>query len=81
MLCYYAILKVGATVVPMNVLFKRHEVEYHLGDSDPVALIVWEGFRRGGRGLCAGKIVPQPDRRSAPGSTAALPDGAAARMR
>jgi long-chain acyl-CoA synthetase len=43
-ICYYAILKVGATVVPLNVLFKRHEVAYHLEDSDAVALIVWEGF-------------------------------------
>jgi long-chain acyl-CoA synthetase len=43
-MCYYAILKTGATVVPLNVLFKRHEVEYHLEDSDAVALIVWEGF-------------------------------------
>ena len=43
-ICYYAILKLGATVVPMNVLFKRHEVGYHLDDSDAVALIVWEGF-------------------------------------
>ena len=43
-MCYYAILKTGATVVPLNVLFKRHEVEYHLDDSDSVALIVWEGF-------------------------------------
>src|SRR5207247_6195061 len=43
-ICYYAILKLGATVVPLNVLFKRHEVAYHLDDSDAVALIVWEGF-------------------------------------
>ena len=76
-LCYYAILKVGATVVPMNVLFKRHEVEYHLGDSDSVALIVWEGFLgEAAEGfaqaqLCRSLIVAQ-----APGSTAALPDGA-----
>jgi long-chain acyl-CoA synthetase len=44
LICYYAILKTGAAVVPMNVLFKRHEVEYHLDDSDAAALIVWEGF-------------------------------------
>jgi long-chain acyl-CoA synthetase len=29
-MCYYGILKAGATVVPLNLLFKRHEVEYHL---------------------------------------------------
>jgi long-chain acyl-CoA synthetase len=41
---YYAILKAGAIVVPLNVLFKHHEIEYHLEDSDAVALIAWEGF-------------------------------------
>ena len=76
-ICYYAILKAGATVVPLNVLFKRHEVEYHLEDSDSVALIVWEGFLgeaaegfRGAQG-CQHLIVAQ-----SPGSSAALPDGA-----
>jgi long-chain acyl-CoA synthetase len=76
-LCYYAILKTGATVVPLNVLFKRHEVAYHLDDSDSVALIVWEGFLgEAAEGFqqaknCRHLIVAQ-----APGSTAALPDGA-----
>jgi long-chain acyl-CoA synthetase len=76
-ICYYAILKMGATVVPLNVLFKRHEVEYHLEDSDAVALIVWEGFLAeaaegfaGAQG-CKHLVVAQ-----APGSTAALPEGA-----
>lgn len=76
-ICYYAILKLGATVVPMNVLFKRHEVEYHLDDSDSVALIVWEGFLgEAAEGFaqaknCRNLIVAQ-----APGSTAQLPEGA-----
>jgi long-chain acyl-CoA synthetase len=76
-LCYYAILKLGATVVPLNVLFKRHEVAYHLDDSDAVALIVWEGFLGeategfGQAKRCGSLIVAQ-----VPGSTAALPDGA-----
>ncbi|MCS6843323.1 MAG: long-chain fatty acid--CoA ligase [Caldilineales bacterium] len=42
-IAYYAILKVGATVVPFNVLFKPREVAYHLKDSDAVAMIVFEG--------------------------------------
>jgi long-chain acyl-CoA synthetase len=73
-ICYYAILKLGATVVPLNVLFKRHEVEYHLDDSDAVALIAWEGFleeaAEGYRKIevCQHMIVAQ-----APGSTAELP--------
>ncbi len=76
-ICYYAILKLGATVVPLNVLFKRHEVAYHLDDSDAVALIVWEGFLGeategfGQAKRCRSLIVAQ-----APGSTAALPAGA-----
>jgi long-chain acyl-CoA synthetase len=64
-------------VVPLNVLFKRHEVEYHLEDSDAVALIVWEGFLgEAAEGYskaenCHNLIVAQ-----APGSTASIPDGA-----
>jgi long-chain acyl-CoA synthetase len=76
-ICYYAILKTGATVVPLNVLFKRHEVEYHLDDSDAVALIVWEGFLgEAAEGFkqaknCLNLVVAQ-----APGSTTQLPEGA-----
>jgi long-chain acyl-CoA synthetase len=76
-LCYYAALKIGATVVPLNVLFKRHEVAYHLDDSDSVALIAWEGFvGEAAEGFqqaknCRRLIVAQ-----APGSTAALPEDA-----
>ena len=42
-IAYYAILKLGATVVPFNVLFKGREIAYHLKDSDSVALIVFQG--------------------------------------
>jgi len=40
---YYGILKAGAAVVPMNVLFKPREVAYHLKDSDAKAVFVFEG--------------------------------------
>jgi long-chain acyl-CoA synthetase len=76
-MCYYAILKAGATVVPLNVLFKRHEVEYHLDDSNSVALIVWEGFLgEAAEGFqkaknCRNLVVAQM-----PGSTVQLPEGA-----
>jgi long-chain acyl-CoA synthetase len=76
-ICYYAILKLGATVVPLNVLFKRHEIEYHLKDSDSVALIAWEGFlAEAAEGFskadaCRHLIVAQ-----APGSQQPLPDRA-----
>ena len=42
-IAYYAILKLGAAVVPFNVLFKGREVAYHLNDSDAVALIAFQG--------------------------------------
>ncbi len=40
---YYAILRVGAVVVPLNVLLKPREIAYHLNDSDAVAMIAFEG--------------------------------------
>lgn len=40
---YYGILKAGATVVPLNVLFKPREIAYHLEDSDAKAIFVFEG--------------------------------------
>ena len=76
-MCYYAILKAGATVVPLNVLFKRGEVEYHLDDSDATALIVWEGFLEEaaagfkGANRCSHLLVAQM-----PGSATQLPEGA-----
>ncbi len=40
---YYGILKTGATVVPLNVLFKEREVAYHLTDSDAKAYFCFQG--------------------------------------
>ena len=40
---YFGILKAGATVVPLNVLFKAREVAYHLADSGAKALFAFEG--------------------------------------
>ncbi|MGH3505979.1 MAG: AMP-binding protein, partial [Nocardioidaceae bacterium] len=40
---YYGILKTGAVVVPLNVLFKGREVAYHLSDSDAKAYFCFEG--------------------------------------
>ncbi len=42
-LVYYAILKTGATVVPLNVLLKPREIAYHLQDSDAKAYFCFEG--------------------------------------
>jgi len=40
---YYAILKTGATVVPLNVLLKSREIAYHLKDSDARAYFCFQG--------------------------------------
>ncbi len=40
---YYGILKTGAVVVPLNVLFKGREVAYHLSDCEATAYVCFEG--------------------------------------
>ncbi len=40
---YYGILKAGAVVVPICVLFTPREIEYQLRDSDAKAIFVFEG--------------------------------------
>ena len=40
---YYGILKVGATVVPLNVLLRPREIAYHLADSDAKAYFCFQG--------------------------------------
>jgi len=42
-IAYYGILKTGAAVVPLNVLFKGREVGYHLRDSQAKAFLCFEG--------------------------------------
>jgi long-chain acyl-CoA synthetase len=42
-IAYYGILKIGAVVVPLNVLLKPREIAHHLRDSDAKALLVFEG--------------------------------------
>jgi len=39
---YYGVLKLGATVVPLNASLQRSEIEHHLKDADAVALFAWE---------------------------------------
>ncbi|CAI2091590.1 AMP-binding protein [Serratia entomophila] len=46
---YYGILKIGATVVPLNTLLKSAEFEYYLADSAAVAFFCHEGSERGCR--------------------------------
>ncbi len=40
---YFGILKAGATVVPLSVLLKKEEVEYHLKDSEAKAYFCFLG--------------------------------------
>jgi long-chain acyl-CoA synthetase len=40
---YYAILGVGAVVVPLNTMLKQGEIEYHLEDSEATAYLVCAG--------------------------------------
>lgn len=42
-IAYYAILKAGAVVVPLNVLLKPAEIAYHLEDSGAVAYLCFAG--------------------------------------
>ena len=42
--CYYGVLRAGCVVVPMNVLLKRREVAFYLGDSGAKLMFAWEGF-------------------------------------
>ncbi|MBI2835378.1 MAG: long-chain fatty acid--CoA ligase [Acidobacteria bacterium] len=39
---YFAILKLGAVVVPLNVLFKPREIAYHLRDCDARAFLCFD---------------------------------------
>ena len=40
---YFGIIKAGAVVVPLNVLLKNNEIEYHLRDSDAKAYFCFAG--------------------------------------
>ena len=41
---YYGILQAGAVVVPMNVLLKKREVAFYLGDPDAKLVFAWRDF-------------------------------------
>ena len=49
-IAYYGVLRAGGVVVPMNVLLKRREIAYYLGDSGAGTLIAWHGFAAEARG-------------------------------
>jgi len=43
-IAYYGVLRAGGIVVPMNVLLKRREVAFYLGDPDAEVLLAWHEF-------------------------------------
>ncbi|MFL5870951.1 MAG: long-chain-fatty-acid--CoA ligase [Solirubrobacterales bacterium] len=42
--CYYGVLRLGAVVVPMNVLLKRREVGFYLSDPGAKLVFAWHDF-------------------------------------
>jgi long-chain acyl-CoA synthetase len=62
---YYGILRVGATVLPMNVLLKRREISFLLADSEARLILAWDGFlaeaRLGAADAGAELVVVTPD--------------------
>jgi long-chain acyl-CoA synthetase len=58
---YYGIIKAGAVAVPLSVLLKKEEIEYHLKDSDAKAYCCFTGtpeLPMGEAGYAAFKNVP-----------------------
>ncbi len=54
---YYGILRLGAVVVPMNVLLKGREVGFYLKDSGAKVLFAWGDFGEAAR---AAPTTPAP---------------------
>ena len=42
--CYYGALRLGAVVVPMNVLLKKREVGFYLTDPEAKVMFAWHDF-------------------------------------
>ncbi|MDQ2896459.1 MAG: long-chain fatty acid--CoA ligase [Actinomycetota bacterium] len=63
---YFAVLRLGAVVVPMNPLLKRAEVAYHLADAGARLIVAWHGFaehaRAGSQEAGAGCVLVEPGR-------------------
>src|SRR2546423_8117835 len=61
---FFAVLRLGGVVVPMNPLLKEREVGFHLGDSGAKALVAWNQFadpaRAGSEKAGAECIIVEP---------------------
>jgi long-chain acyl-CoA synthetase len=51
LVAYFGILKAGAVAVPLNVLLKERELDFHLRDSQASVLVTWAGLDRAALGL------------------------------
>lgn len=45
-IAYYALLKLGLVVVPINVMFRENDIRYILADASVKGFIAWGGFGR-----------------------------------
>ena len=43
---YFALMQLGAIVVPINYMLYEDDLNYVLNDSELKAIIYWEGFRK-----------------------------------
>ena len=64
-IAYYGVLRAGGIVVPMNVLLKRREIAFYLGDSGAGILVAWHGFveeaRAAAEGAGAELVAVEPE--------------------
>ncbi|HYB29168.1 MAG TPA: long-chain fatty acid--CoA ligase [Solirubrobacteraceae bacterium] len=64
-IAYYGVLRAGGIVVPMNVLLKRREVAFYLGDPEANLLFAWHQFAdaaaEGAAEVGAECVVVEPD--------------------
>jgi long-chain acyl-CoA synthetase len=62
---YYGVLRAGGVVVPINVLLKRREIAFYLGNSGAGILFAWHGFgeeaRAGAEEAGAAMIEVEPE--------------------
>jgi long-chain acyl-CoA synthetase len=62
---YYAVLRAGAVVVPMNVLLKEREVAFYLSDPEAKLIFAWHQFeaeaRKGAASVGTNCMVISPD--------------------
>ena len=45
LMSYFALLKIGAVIVPISIYYKAEEIRHQLEDSEAKGLIFWKDFR------------------------------------